>query len=44
MEDMSFEEMKDFGFNVGSINWENYILNVHIPGLRRHIMKERLVS
>uniref|UniRef100_A0A2N9IRP4 Fatty acyl-CoA reductase n=1 Tax=Fagus sylvatica TaxID=28930 RepID=A0A2N9IRP4_FAGSY len=44
MEDMSFEEMKDFGFNVGSINWENYILNVHIPGLRRHIMKGRLVS
>jgi fatty acyl-CoA reductase len=21
MEDMSFEELKDFGFNEGSINW-----------------------
>ncbi|XP_030972093.1 fatty acyl-CoA reductase 2-like [Quercus lobata] len=43
MEGMSLEEMRDFGFNVGSINWEDYILNVHIPGFRRHVLKGRLV-
>ncbi|KAK4591650.1 hypothetical protein RGQ29_016186 [Quercus rubra] len=43
MEGMSLEEMRDFGHNVGCINWENYILNVHIPGFRRHVLKGRLV-
>ena len=43
MEGMSLEEIRDFGFNVGSINWEDYILNVHIPGFRRHVLKGRLV-
>ncbi|XP_030970517.1 fatty acyl-CoA reductase 2-like [Quercus lobata] len=42
MEGMSLGEMRDFGFNVGSINWEDYILNVHIPGFRRHVLKGRL--
>ncbi|XP_050287961.1 fatty acyl-CoA reductase 2, chloroplastic-like [Quercus robur] len=42
MEGMSLEEMRDFGFNIGSINWEDYILNVHIPGFRRHVLKGRL--
>lgn len=44
MEDMSLEEMRDFGFDVRGINWEHYIVDVHIPGLRRHVMKERLAS
>ncbi|KAL0011864.1 hypothetical protein SO802_006972 [Lithocarpus litseifolius] len=35
MEGMSLEEMRNFGFNVGSINWEDYILNVHIPDVDR---------
>uniref|UniRef100_A0A7N0UTZ5 Fatty acyl-CoA reductase n=1 Tax=Kalanchoe fedtschenkoi TaxID=63787 RepID=A0A7N0UTZ5_KALFE len=41
MEMMSEEERKMFGFDVGSIKWEDYIVNVHIPGLRRHVMKGR---
>ncbi|XP_052173634.1 fatty acyl-CoA reductase 2, chloroplastic [Diospyros lotus] len=41
MECMSEEERKEFGFDVGSIDWKDYILNVHIPGLRRHVMKGR---
>ncbi|KAL8147186.1 hypothetical protein AgCh_004781 [Apium graveolens] len=38
---MSEEEKRTFGFNLGSIDWKDYISNVHIPGLRRHVMKER---
>ncbi|XP_030966446.1 fatty acyl-CoA reductase 2-like isoform X2 [Quercus lobata] len=43
MEDMSLEEMRNFEFNVRSINWEHYIVDIHIPGVKRHVMKERLV-
>ncbi|MED6220822.1 hypothetical protein PIB30_048536 [Stylosanthes scabra] len=41
MESMSEEEKRDFGFDVKSIDWGSYITNVHIPGLRRHVMKGR---
>uniref|UniRef100_A0A1J3IL31 Fatty acyl-CoA reductase 2 n=1 Tax=Noccaea caerulescens TaxID=107243 RepID=A0A1J3IL31_NOCCA len=41
MEKMSEEEKREFGFDVGSINWKDYITNVHIPGLRRHVLKGR---
>ncbi|XP_020585176.1 fatty acyl-CoA reductase 2-like [Phalaenopsis equestris] len=41
MGEMSEEERKKFGFDVGEINWEDYISNVHIPGLRRYVMKGR---
>ncbi|ERN04448.1 hypothetical protein AMTRI_Chr03g140830 [Amborella trichopoda] len=41
MEEMSEEERRSFGFDVESINWKDYISNVHIPGLRRHVMKGR---
>ncbi|KAL0544406.1 hypothetical protein IC582_019521 [Cucumis melo] len=39
MEIMSEEEKREFGFDVESIDWKDYITNVHIPGLRRHVMK-----
>ncbi|XP_076929609.1 fatty acyl-CoA reductase 2, chloroplastic-like [Bidens hawaiensis] len=38
---MSEEERKTFGFDVAKIDWRYYISNVHIPGLRRHVMKGR---
>ncbi|OMO68844.1 Fatty acyl-CoA reductase [Corchorus olitorius] len=38
---MSEEEKKKFGCDVKSIEWKDYIVNVHIPGLRRHILKEK---
>ncbi|EYU20678.1 hypothetical protein ABFS82_11G002000 [Erythranthe guttata] len=38
---MSKEERQEFGFDVEKIDWEDYISNVHIPGLRRHVMKGR---
>ncbi|PIN12715.1 Acyl-CoA reductase [Handroanthus impetiginosus] len=36
---MSKEERQEFGFDVESIDWEDYIMNIHIPGLRRHVVK-----
>lgn len=41
MQEMSEEERRKFGFDVGAIDWKDYISNVHIPGLRRHVMKGR---
>jgi len=41
MERMSENEKGEFGFDVGSMDWRDYITNVHIPGLRRHVMKGR---
>ncbi|XP_059669845.1 fatty acyl-CoA reductase 2, chloroplastic [Cornus florida] len=41
MECMSEEERSEFGFDVENIDWKDYIANVHIPGLRRHVMKGR---
>ncbi|PKA49346.1 Fatty acyl-CoA reductase 2 [Apostasia shenzhenica] len=41
MMEMSEEERREFGFDVGGIDWEDYISNVHIPGLRKHVMKGR---
>lgn len=38
---MSGEERRAFGFDVGGIRWKDYISTVHIPGLRRHVMKGR---
>ncbi|KAL2895669.1 Fatty acyl-CoA reductase 2 [Bienertia sinuspersici] len=44
MESMSDEERSTFFFDVGSIDWTDYICSVHIPGLRRHVMKGRAQS
>ncbi|TKY53227.1 Fatty acyl-CoA reductase 2 [Spatholobus suberectus] len=41
MESMSAEEKREFDFDVKRIDWKDYITNVHIPGLRRHVMKGR---
>ncbi|KAL9237873.1 hypothetical protein vseg_012370 [Gypsophila vaccaria] len=38
---MSEEERQTFYFDVGNIDWTDYICNVHIPGLRTHVMKGR---
>ncbi|KAE8680605.1 Fatty acyl-CoA reductase 2 [Hibiscus syriacus] len=40
-EKMSEEEKMSFGFDAESIEWKDYTKNVHIPGLRRHVMKGR---
>ncbi|CAL4969405.1 unnamed protein product [Urochloa decumbens] len=39
--EMSVEEKDRFHFDVRSVDWEDYFTNVHIPGVRRHVMKGR---
>ncbi|OMO68798.1 Male sterility, NAD-binding protein [Corchorus olitorius] len=41
---MSEDEKKKFGFDLKSIHWKHYIINIHIPGLRKHVMKEKCTS
>ncbi|KAG5252648.1 fatty acyl-CoA reductase [Salix suchowensis] len=40
IEDMSIEDRKKFNFDVESINWEHYIKSVHIPGVRKHLLRQ----
>ncbi|CAN1133824.1 Fatty acyl-CoA reductase 2, chloroplastic [Linum perenne] len=44
MKMMSEEEKVEFGFDVTQIDWEHYIADIHIPGLRKHVMKERMLA
>ncbi|KAL6649285.1 hypothetical protein ACP70R_013509 [Stipagrostis hirtigluma subsp. patula] len=41
---MSPAERERFHFDVRSVDWTDYITNVHIPGLRKHVMKGRGVA
>ena len=36
---LSEAEKKSLGFDMGSLNWRHYIQNVHIPGIKKHILK-----
>ncbi|KAL6841042.1 hypothetical protein ACP4OV_029011 [Aristida adscensionis] len=42
--EMSPEEKESFPFDVRDVDWEDYITNVHIPGLKKHILKGRGVG
>jgi len=39
-EAMGPEDRKRFNFDVGRIEWQEYIQDIHIPALKRHVMKE----
>ncbi|KAJ3693174.1 hypothetical protein LUZ60_008654 [Juncus effusus] len=41
LDEMSAEEREKFDFDVRTIKWKDYIANVHIPGIRKHVMKGR---
>ncbi|XP_010559064.1 PREDICTED: fatty acyl-CoA reductase 6, chloroplastic-like [Tarenaya hassleriana] len=41
VEEMAMEERSMFGFNTESIDWPHYIMNVHIPGLKKHVLRGR---
>ena len=36
---LSTEEQKLLNFDVTRLNWRHYIQNVHIPGIKKHILK-----
>jgi fatty acyl-CoA reductase len=40
-QDLSEEEQENFAFDAKNIEWNDYIGNVHIPGLRQHVMRGR---
>ena len=40
-EDLSSEEKQVLGFNFNDIDWDTYIKTIHIPGLRKHVLKGR---
>mgnify|MGYP002776898923 CR=1 FL=1 len=40
-ENLSSEEKLLFGFNFNDIDWDTYIKRIHIPGLRKHVLKGR---
>ncbi|CAL5424343.1 unnamed protein product [Camellia sinensis] len=41
MQCMCEEERSKFGFDLASIDWKDYVFNTHIPGVRKHVMKEK---
>ncbi|CAH8376936.1 unnamed protein product [Eruca vesicaria subsp. sativa] len=41
IQELSMEERDMFDFDIKSINWEHYIVNIHLPGLKRESLKER---
>jgi len=38
-EQLSEDERHDFNFDVRRLNWRHYIQNVHIPGVKKYILK-----
>jgi len=39
--EMSEEERARFFSDAGSMDWEDYFIHVHVPGVRKHVMRAR---
>lgn len=39
-QDLDPEDQRTFNFDVTRIDWREYIQDIHIPGLKRHVLKE----
>ncbi|MBT6149183.1 MAG: AMP-binding protein, partial [Gemmatimonadetes bacterium] len=39
-EALPLDEQQDFSLDVRGIDWSHYIAQVHIPGVRRHVLRE----
>ncbi|MBB28231.1 MAG: hypothetical protein CME25_04935 [Gemmatimonadetes bacterium] len=37
--EMSEEDKRTYNFDVNRINWPEYVQEIHIPGLKRHVLK-----
>ncbi|XP_055811632.1 fatty acyl-CoA reductase 2, chloroplastic-like [Solanum dulcamara] len=44
MEDMSEQERKSFEIDLSKINWRDYFIGIHIPGVKKHVLKGRIAS
>ncbi|KAI4369736.1 hypothetical protein MLD38_018150 [Melastoma candidum] len=40
IQEMSVRERLDYPMDVRRVDWEHYITNIHIPGVRKHVMKK----
>lgn len=40
-QELSAEEQLEFGFNIRSLDWADYLPNVHVPGLRKYVCRGR---
>jgi nucleoside-diphosphate-sugar epimerase len=40
LESLTPEDRERFNFDVTTIDWRTYIQDIHIPGLKRHVLKE----
>ena len=38
---LSNEERQNFWFNMEEVDWQQYVRDVHIPGLRKYVLKGR---
>ncbi len=38
-ENLSVKERQNFNFDVSQINWKQYFQEIHIPGIKRHVLK-----
>lgn len=39
MEEMSEEERISFEIDASKINWRDYLTEIHIPGVKEHVLK-----
>ncbi|KAL1191510.1 Fatty acyl-CoA reductase 6 [Cardamine amara subsp. amara] len=44
LQEMSMEERKMFDFDIRGIDWEHYIVNIHLPGLKKEILSVKTRS
>ncbi|KAL0867047.1 hypothetical protein Bca101_046165 [Brassica carinata] len=41
LQELSMEERKMFEFDGSGIDWEHYFINIHLPGLKRELLRQR---
>ncbi|XP_047938213.1 fatty acyl-CoA reductase 2, chloroplastic-like isoform X2 [Salvia hispanica] len=44
LSEMSIEEKNSFAVDVREINWRKYFQEIHIPGLRKHVLNDKRIS
>lgn len=42
MSEMSDEEEVEFSVDIAKIDWKKYVQQVHIPGLRKHVLHNKI--
>lgn len=40
MAEMSEDELRAFPLDLRGIDWKKYFVNIHLPGLRSHVLRD----